>query len=192
MRVSRPLGNCRLWFSCLFFLFLNSFSLTGVCAPSSSGSYVAAFRTPRHVMISKPEVFHVVVREIVRYLEDKRVDLVSDPLRPRIETQDAISTQSLVKIAKDAGASYLIYIIVDRPIARWLKVTLRCYSLDQKLLWQESAGYTGAFDVNSKKAVPVIMKRLGKELAPRFDHPGLALKKDFSASQPLAKGSPTL
>jgi hypothetical protein len=141
-------------------------------------------------MISKPEVFHVVVEEIVRYLEDKKVDLVSDPLRPRIETEDAISTGSLVKIAKDAGASYLIYIIVDRPVARWLKVTLRCYNLDQKMLWQESAGYTGAFDVNGKKALPEIMKRLGKELAPRIDHPGLALKKDFSASQPLTEGSP--
>jgi hypothetical protein len=139
-------------------------------------------------MASKPEVFHDAVEEVVRYLSDKKVDLVSDPLRPRIETQDAISIDSLVKIAKDAGASYLLYVIVDRPVAQWLKVTIQCYDLDQKILWQESVGYTGAFDVNSKKALPEIMRKLDKELAPRFDRPGLMLKKDAERSSPTAEG----
>ena len=162
------------------------FAPTDFRAQSPDGSYVAAFRTPKHVMTSKPEVFHDAVETVVRYLEDNKVDLVRDPLRPRIETQDTISIGSLIKIAKDAGASYLLYIIVDRPIAQWLKVTVRCYDLDQKMLWQESAGYTGSFDVNSKKALPEIMKKLGKQFAPRFNHPGLMLRKDSPASPPPA------
>lgn len=138
-------------------------------------------------MASKPDVFHNAVEEVVRYLESNQVDLVSDPLRSRIETQDPISIESLVKIAKDAGASYLLYIIVDRPLAQWLKVTVQCYDTDQKMLWQESAGYTGTFDTNSKNALPEIMKKLGKQFAPRFDQPGLMLKKSSLASPPPAE-----
>jgi len=176
-----PLSALLVWASRrLFnpFLFFVSYLsvLTGVHAQSPNGSYIAAFRTPKHVMASKPAVFHNAVEEVVRYLGDKKVDLVSDPLRPRIETQDAISIDSLVKITKDARASYLLYIVVDRPVTQWLKVTVQCYDLDQKMLWQESAGYTGALDVNSKKALPEIMKKLDKQLAPRFDHPCLMLK----------------
>jgi len=141
-------------------------------------------------MASKPEVFHDAVEEVVRYMNDKKVELVSDPLRPRIETQDAISIDSLMKIAKDAGASYLLYIIVDRPVTQWLKVTVQCYDLDQKMLWQESAGYTGALDVNSKKALPEIMKKLDKQLAPRFDHPGLMLRKDAQIPSPSSERRP--
>lgn len=159
-------------------------------AQPSNGSYAAVFRTPKHVMASKPDVFHSAVEEVVRFLESKNVDLVSDPLRPRIETEDPISIERLAKIAKDAGASYLLYIIIDRPISQWLKVTVQCYDFDGKMLWQESAGYTGAFDVNSKKALPEIMKKLGKQFAVRFDRPGLMLKKDPPPSPSDAGGNP--
>ena len=190
MPISAPLQMRRLLpYSCLLFA-AHFFSLAGAFAQSPNGSYIAAFRTPKHVTISKPEVFHDAVEEVARYLENKNVDLVSDPLRSRIETQDAISIDSLLKIARDAGASYLLYIVADRPMAQWLKVTVQCYDLDQKMLWQASAGYTGALDVNSKKALPEIMKKLEKELAPRFNHPGLMLKKAPAAPSPAAEGRP--
>ena len=167
---------------------LHFIALASVSAQSSNGSYVAAFRTPKHVTTSKPEVFHDAVEAVVSYLQENRVDLISDPLRSRIETQDPISIESLVKITKDAGASYLLYIVVDRPLAQWLKITVQCYDLDQKMLWQESAGYTGSFDVNSKKALPEIMKKLAKQFAPRLDRPGLMLKKDSpTATLPAEK-----
>jgi hypothetical protein len=190
MRVSAPVGAKARLIKLFFFAATCFLVPPEVHAQSLNGSYIAAFRTSKHVMASKPEVFHDVVEEVVRYLDDKRVDLVSDPLRPRIETQDAISIDSLIKIVKDAGASYLLYIIVDRPVSQWLKVTVQCYDLDQKMLWQESAGYTGAFDVNSKKALPEIMKRLDKELSPRLDHPGLMLKKDPQSPSPSSGGRP--
>ena len=190
MVLSRSVWTCRLPLRALMLLALPFCVVAGACAQSSNGSYVAAFRTPKHVMASKPDVFHGAVHEVVSYLENNKVDMVSDPLRSRIETEDAISIPSLVKIAKDADASYLLYIVVDRPVTQWLKVTLQCYDLDQKMIWQESAGYTGAFDVNSKKALPEIMKRLGKQLAPRMGHEGLMLKKDSPGPAPVAEGSP--
>src|SRR3974390_139716 len=161
----------------LFLFLCEFFRVAGVFAQENHGSYVAAFRTPKHVLTSSPEVFHSAVAEVVRYLEEKNVDLVTDPLRARIETQDPISTGSLVKIAEDSGAEYLLYIIVDRPVAQWLKITLQCFDSDQKMIWQESAGFTGTFSVNSKRALPEIMKKLGKQLAPRLGHAGLMLKK---------------
>jgi hypothetical protein len=161
----------------------------GLGAQSSSGSFLAAFRTPKHVGASKPEVFHDTVQEIVRYLESNNVDLVSDPLRGRIETQDPISTDSLVRISKDVGASYLLYIIVDRPLTQWLKVTVECYDLSGKMLWRENAGYSGSFDVNSKKALPEIMKKLDKQLSARLNQPGLMLKKDASGAPPATARS---
>jgi hypothetical protein len=190
MRISLPLQNRGMPLHPWLLLVANFISVAGVCAQSPNGSYVAAFRTPKHVMASKPEVFHDTVEEIVRYLENNQVELVRDPLRPRIETQDTISIESLVKIAKDSGAAYLIYFIVDRPLSQWLKVTVQCYDLDQKMLWQEAAGYTGTLDVNSKKALPEIMKKLGKELAPRLDHPGLVLRKTATVSPPAAEERP--
>jgi hypothetical protein len=189
MRTSRPFGNCRKEFNLLLLTVIHFFAFAGVCGASPAGSYVAAFRTPKHVTTSKQEVFHGTVEEVVRYLESNNVDLVSDPLRSRIETQDAISIDSLVKIAKDAGASYLLYIIVDRPVTQWLKVTVQCYDLDEKMLWQANAGYSGSFDINSKKALPEIMKKLGKELAPRFDRPGLMRKVTSLSSPPSAERS---
>jgi hypothetical protein len=159
----------------------------GLRAQSSSGSFIAAFRTPKHVATSKPDVFHNTVKEVVGYLESNNVDLLTDPLRDRIETQDPISIESLARITKDVGASYLLYIIVDRPITQWLKVTIECYDLSGKMLWRESAGYAGSFDVNSKKALPEIMKKLGKKLSARFDQPGLMLKKGASGT-PSAAG----
>lgn len=190
MSTSAALRNRRLLLNPGLLVVAHFVALASAFAQAPNGSYIAAFRTPKHVAISKPEVFHDAVEEVVRHLENNKVDLVSDPLRGRIETQDAISIDSLIKITKDAGASYLLYIIVDRPVAQWLKVTLQCYDLDQKMLWQASAGYTGAFDVNSKKALPEIMKKLDKELAPKFDHPGLMLKKTSPAPSPLTEGRP--
>ena len=111
MRISLNVGTGLRPLNGLLFVVVYLFVLTGVYGQSPNGSYVAAFRTSKHVMASKPEVFHDAVGEVVRYLDERKVDLVSDPLRPRIETQDAISIDSLVKIAKQAGASYLLYII---------------------------------------------------------------------------------
>lgn len=190
MRISLNVGTGLRPSNRLLFVVVYLFVLTGVYGQSPNGSYVAAFRTSKHVMASKPEVFHDAVGEVVRYLDERKVDLVSDPLRPRIETQDAISIDSLVKIAKQAGASYLLYIIVDRPATQWLKVIVQCYDLDQKMLWQESAGYTGALDVNSKKALPEIMKKLDKQFAPRLEHPGLMLRKVAQTFSPPAEGRP--
>ena len=189
MRILPFFANRNSAFKAFLILTIHISVLPGLSA-QTGGSFVAAFRTPKHVTASKPEVFHSTVEEVVGYLQSNKVYLVSDPLRDRIETQDPISIESLVRITKDVGASYLLFIRVDRPITQWLKVSVECYDLSGKMLWQESAGYTGSLDVNSKKALPEIMKKLGKQLSARFDHPGLMLKKDAPVTPSLTGENP--
>jgi len=191
VQVNKGGSNMRSWRQAQVLYLIIHFSIVlGVHAQSPSGSYAAAFRTPKHVKLSKPEVFHTTVEEVVHYLETNNVYLVTDPLRARIETQDPISIESLVRITKDAGASYLLYITVDRPVTQWLKVTVECYDLDQKMLWRESAGYTGLTDVNSKKALPEIIEKLEKQLAPRMGKPGLMPKPESTSTPAVAGENP--
>jgi hypothetical protein len=82
MRISLPVATARRPFRAFLLVAACLFVSAGVPAQSPNGSYVAAFRTSKHVMASKPEVFHDAIGEVVRYLGDKKVDLVSDPLRP--------------------------------------------------------------------------------------------------------------
>jgi hypothetical protein len=56
-----------------------------------------------------------------------------------------------------------------------LKLTLDCFDLSGKMLWRESAGYSGSFDISSKKALPQVMRKMAKQLTPRLGKPGLPL-----------------
>lgn len=160
------------------------------CSPSSAqtpspsfgnpeSSFIAAFRTSAHVNRSSPSVFNEAIDEAIEFLRSSDVVLTNDPLRdpsgqiPRF--QEDMSRDDLLASAKYAGATHLLVLTVDRPVRQWLKVTLDCYDLSGKMLWRESAGYSGSLDVNSKKALPEVMKKLGKQLTPRLGNPGLPL-----------------
>jgi hypothetical protein len=84
-------------------------------APKPAAIYFAAYRTPRHMRNSKPEVFHRTVTGVVEYLETQRVQIAEDPVRKRIETSDLIPVATLVNLAREAGASSLLLLTVDRP-----------------------------------------------------------------------------
>jgi hypothetical protein len=152
---------------------------TGAPPAQTESSFVAAFRTSAHVKNSSPLVFDQVVDEVIGFLRSSDVALVNDPLRgpsnqiPRL--QEDISREDLLAGAMDAGATYLLIITVDRPISQWMKVTVESYDLSGKMLWREIAGYSGWTNVNSKKALPEIMKKLGEQLSARFGKPGLPL-----------------
>ena len=139
----------------------------------TDGSYVVAFRTPAHVRNSKPDVFHGIVDQLVEFLRSNRVVLVSDPSRKMIQSQDSISRETLLNVTKDVGASHLLYLIVDRPTTQWVKITLQCFDVSGKLIWEESAG-SGMGGVSGKKRVSRTLEKLEKQLMPRMGQPGLA------------------
>lgn len=149
--------------------------LSAQAAPDSSspaaGGYFVAYRTPAHVRASGPEVFHGVADEVHDFLKSKNVVLVADPDRPSFQTAELFSLESLLKLAREAGASHLLYLTVDRPASKWVKITLQCYDLSGKLLWEEvtdSGSWTG-----SKSGLRKALEKLRQKLEPRLGGPGL-------------------
>jgi hypothetical protein len=107
-------------------------------------SLVMAYRTPRHISYSSPDIFHGVADTVLQFLTENNVAIARDPERNTIETAELFSTDSMVRLARDAGASELLYVAVDRPITKWIKVTVQCYDLSGKQLWNEEASNTSA------------------------------------------------
>ena len=157
---------------------LDSASVKKLSAPPQDcrgeGLYVAAFRKSGHVTTSSPEVFHRAVDEVVLWLRSSGVCLVDDHDRPMIRTADYVSVVSLLNITGRFGAKYFLYVTVDRPVTKWIKVTLQCYDLAGQLLWQEEASEGGG--LTSKNSIPKTMEKLKKKLQPRLGQPGLPLK----------------
>ncbi len=156
-------------------------------APGSSNTqtesaYIAAFRTRGHVNRSSPEVFHRAVDGVLDLLKSKRVVLASDPSRPMIQTQETMPRETLLNLAKDAGANYVLVVTVDRPAVSWLKITIQCFDGSGKPLWEEHASYGGG--MTGKKAVDNVLEKLGKQLEPRWGQPGLPVAKgDYPAKE---------
>lgn len=153
----------------------------------SDGVYFVAYRTPSHINRSSPTVFHGVAEDLIAYLKSKNVKIVEDPERGILQTDESISTESLCNLAKNAGARYLLLVTVDRPMAKWLKVTIRAYELTGNLLWTEEAssgsGLTGG------GAPGKVLKTLGKKLEPLVGTPGLPTVQPAPASEKPGDGS---
>lgn len=152
------------------------YSANGPAQPESAGPqpaavYFAAYRTPRHMRYSKPDVFHQAVEDVVEYLQTNRVRMAEDPVRKRIETSDFIPVPTLANIARDAGASSLLLLTVDRPLSKWVKFDLEAYDLSGKQLWKESVSEGGGF--GGKGGVEKALGKLRKRLAPHLGQRGL-------------------
>jgi hypothetical protein len=76
------------------------------------------------------------------FLKRNEVKIIADPERGTIQTDELFSLDSLLNLTKNAGATSLLYVTVDRPATSWLKVTVQCYDLSGKVLWEEHASAT--------------------------------------------------
>jgi hypothetical protein len=162
-------------------------------SPKPAGVYFAAYRTPRHMKYSKPEVFHQAVADVAEYLEAHRVRIAEDPVRKRIETSDFIPVATLVNIAREAGASSLLLLTVDRPVTKWVKIDLEAYSLSGALLWKESVAEGGG--CSGKGGVEKTLGKLKKRLDPRLGQPGLEqspVSEEKIGSLPAGQSQPGL
>ena|SRR5215831_1426292 len=135
------------------------------------GVYYVAYRTPAHVSRSSPDVFHEVANDMLDLLKKNDVNVVADPERGTIETNELFSLDSLLSLTKNAGATSLLYLTVDRPAMSWLKLTLQCYDSSGKLLWEEHASSSGG--LSGKGASSKTMENIKKKLLPRLAQPGL-------------------
>src|SRR3954452_9617019 len=156
---------------------------TGTAA-TTHGVYLIAYRTPGHVRTSSPDVFHSAAADLRKLLEEKRVELVRDSERGFIENESQMSVESMTKLAKEAGAASLLLLTVDRPASKWIKLTLRSYSLDGKLLWEDNVD-SGMSPMNGTAGYKKCFEKLGKSLPARIGGPGSPVMVEAVAEKKL-------
>ena len=144
------------------------------------GVYYAAFRTSAHIARSSPEIFHGVSQDLLDYLKSKGVRIVADPERGVLETSDQMSTESMMRLAKLAGASGLLLVTVDRPAASWLKITVQSFDESGKQLWEENADKKSG--MNGKSAPHDVGEKIKSKLAAHIGKEGLPVDSAGSGS----------
>jgi hypothetical protein len=141
-------------------------------AASATSVYVVAFRTPAHVRTSSPEVFHTAAADVRKILTDGKVRVVEDKERGFIENESQMSVASMAKLAVEAGAGSLLFVTVDRPTSKWIKLVLQAYDLDARLLWEESVD-SGMSPMSGASGYKKCFEKLKKKLPARIGGPGL-------------------
>ena len=135
--------------------------------PMGGGVLVFAYRTPAHVKVSKPEVFTGIVDDVMLFLKSNQIPLVNDLIHKPVETEQATSTYTLVTYLRQVGARRLLYLTVDRPFSAWVKLNLRCYDPEGKLLWEETvsgAAHWGREHTGVSRATEELRERLSNRM----------------------------
>src|SRR5215469_7464862 len=77
-------------------------------AARGEGVYVVAYRAQSHIKYSSPQVFHGFANDLIGYLKSRDINILEDPERGILQTDESISVESLLNLTKNAGASYLL------------------------------------------------------------------------------------
>jgi hypothetical protein len=151
---------------------LPQFPVLAVTVPKlQQGSYLFIQRTPGHVKYSDSDTFHNAAKAVRELLRSHQVSIFDDPVRGTIETAETFSMESVLALARQAGATYLLYAKIDRPITKWLKISLQCYDMEGRMVWQEEAAHGGG--LNSSESLKKITNELDKRLQTKLGGPGL-------------------
>jgi hypothetical protein len=121
------------------------------------------------VKLSTPEVFREVVNDIQGYLKDGGVSTISreDDLSSGVE----LPVFAVQEMAHASNADYLLYVAVDRPAMKWLKVTVECYDESGRHIWTEES--SAGMELSGGKGERDALKRLHTKLDQRLGQPGL-------------------
>lgn len=148
---------------------------TAVSVPSTAGDqkvFVFVQRTDRHGKYSSPEVFHQVLNDLLAYLKAKQVAIAVDEFGGRDHAEGATPLNTVFTIAGDSKASSVMYVVVDRPLTKWLKITVQCFDMNRKELWKEEVASGGGLsgshglEVCTKKIHAQLDKHAGQEGLP--------------------------
>src|SRR5215472_2651055 len=174
---------------CLLLVFIVSLDAEPQVPPAQAeGVYVILYRAPSHITYSTPQVFHGFADNLISYLKSRDVNILEDPERGILQTDQLMSIESQLNLTKNAGAKYLCLATVERPVSKWIKVTVQSYDLSGKLLWSEEAGAMGG--MTGKEAPEKTLKSLQKKLDPRIDKPGLPKKSSAAPAAPAKEEAP--
>jgi hypothetical protein len=132
----------------------------------SGGVFFAALRTQNHIAHSDSNKFNEAVDGAEQFLTSNKVVLREDPVRTKFRLESTMSKENLIHVAEDAGASYVLQLTVDRPATSWIELTMQCFDLQGKQLWEERA--SGASQFTSSGHVQKAVKKLTSRLAPKL------------------------
>ncbi len=132
----------------------------------SGGVFFAALRTQNHIARSDSNKFNEAVDGVEQFLTSNKVVLREDPIRTKFRLESTMSKENLIHVAEDAGASNVLQLTVDRPATSWIELTIQCFDLQGKQLWEERA--SGANQFTSSGHVQKAVKKLTSRLAPKL------------------------
>jgi len=130
------------------------------------GVFFAALRTQNHIARSDSNKFNEAVDSVEQFLTSNKVVLREDPVRTKFRLESTMSKENLIHVAEDAGASYVLQLTVDRPATSWIELTMQCFDLQGKQLWEERG--SGANQFTSTGHVQKAVKKLTSRLAPKL------------------------
>lgn len=145
----------------------------------SGGAFFAALRTQNHIARSDSNKFNEAVDGVEQFLTSNKVVLREDPLRGKFRLESTMSKENLIHVAEDAGASYVLQLTVDRPATSWIELTMQCFDLQGKQLWEERG--SGANQFSSSGHVQKAVKKLTSRLAPKLGTECLAQSEGAKA-----------
>ena len=142
-------------------------------AQSPQTTFVFFQRTHAHQRSSTAEAFKQVVDDIREYLKTNGVATVMDANVS--SSGDSVPFFAVQQMARDAGAAYLLYVVIDRPPTKWLKVTVQCDDTAGQRIWEEQAdsGRAWASARAITKGRQNALHKLHEELNNRLGQPGL-------------------
>jgi hypothetical protein len=127
-----------------------------------SGVLLFASRTNAHVTYHKLEEFTGIVDNLISFLKSNGVPVVNELIHKSVVNEQTTSTDTFVTYLRQIGAQRLLLLTVDASFTVRLKLILRCYDPEGKLLWEESVNAKNAF--RQRTAVAQATEELHKRL----------------------------
>jgi hypothetical protein len=143
-------------------------------APGTEQPKVFVFvqRTDRHGKHSSSEVFNEAMNDLLNYLKGKNVAIAVDEFGGRNNAESATPMETVFNIGRDAKGSSVLYVVVDRPMTKWIQITAKCYDMSGKELWKEEAS-NGNGDMSGGQGLKTTEKRLHEKLDKHVGKEGL-------------------
>src|ERR1700746_3851562 len=139
--------------------------------PTSSADTVFVFvqKTSEAANFGSRQLFEHVVNFLQEYLKANKIASV-------FRTDDfssglALPLSAVQEMARNVNATYLLYVVVDRPVMKWLKLTVECYNASGQPLWAEEASAAKEFSRGNRERDT--LQHLHKKLDARIGQPGL-------------------
>jgi hypothetical protein len=136
-------------------------------APETGGTILIAVRTRDHMKRSPGgNKFDRAVDGVEVYLRDHHVVLVEDPLRKKVRIEGEATRDTLARIARDAGATNVLELVVNRPMTSWMELTARCWTVAGQSMWEERAAASNQLTSHGhvEKAIQNLTKKLESRL----------------------------